>query len=180
MAEKSESGLLEVLLDSWDRNNRILVNLARAVPERGLAARAMVGSPSVAEMLSHIHYVRLVFVSEDAPEFAKELPDEWVPERDRGRIIQLLNESAIVLREAVKGRLAAGRQMDTHFDHPVLLLQHMIWHEGYHHGQIKLALKAAGCALSNQEIGPLTWRVWMNKTPEKGRGQQPPMNTDKH
>lgn len=164
MAEKSESGLLEVLLDSWDRNNRIVVNLARAVPERGLSARATAGSPSVAEMLTHIHYVRLVFVSEDAPEFAKDVPDEWVAERDRERIVKSLNESAIVVREAVKGRLAAGRQMDVHFDHPILLLQHLIWHEGYHHGQIKLALKAAGCALSNQEIGPLTWRVWMNKT----------------
>ena len=26
----------------------------------------------------------------------------------------------------------------------ILLLQHMLWHEGYHHGQIKLALKVAG------------------------------------
>ncbi|HET9401110.1 MAG TPA: DinB family protein [Candidatus Acidoferrales bacterium] len=165
--DSREEGLLNALLDSWDRNNRIVVNLARAVPERGLAARAMVGSPSVAEMLSHIHYVRLVFVSEDAPEFAKEVPDEWTAERERERIIQLLDESAAVVRNAVKGRLAAGRQMDMHFDHPILMLQQLIWHEGYHHGQIKLALKAAGCALSNQEIGPLTWRVWMNKTPGK-------------
>ena len=159
--------MLEALLDSWDRNNRILVNLARAVPERGLAARAAAGSPSVAEMLTHIHHVRLAFVAEDAPEFAKGVPNDWVGERDCGRIVHMLNESAIVVREAVKGRLESGRQMDMHFDHPVLMLQHLIWHEGYHHGQIKLALKAAGCALSNQEIGPLTWRVWMNKTPDK-------------
>jgi hypothetical protein len=30
-----------------------------------------------------------------------------------------------------------------HYDHPILLLQHMLWHEGYHHGQISLALTAA-------------------------------------
>jgi uncharacterized damage-inducible protein DinB len=53
--------------------------------------------------------------------------------------------------------------MDTHYDHPILLLQHMLWHEGYHHGQIKLALKMAGCPLSDDEAGPLTWSVWMNK-----------------
>ena len=47
----------------------------------------MKGSPSVAELFMHIHYVRLVFVSEDAPEFARELPEkEWVAERDPGRI----------------------------------------------------------------------------------------------
>jgi uncharacterized damage-inducible protein DinB len=43
------------------------------------------------------------------------------------------------------------------------MLQHMVWHEGYHHGQIKLALKLAGCPMTNEVAGPGTWRVWMNK-----------------
>jgi len=34
--------------------------------------------------------------------------------------------------------------MKVYYDHPLLYLQHMIWHEGYHHGQIKLALKVMG------------------------------------
>ena len=170
MVESQDAVLLEVLLDSWERNNRILVNLARAVPGEALDARAMTSSPTVAEMLSHIHHVRLSFVAEDAPEFSKGVPDEWIAERDRERIVQLLNESALAIRDAVKGRIESGRPTDLHFDHPILLLQQMIWHEGYHHGQIKLALKAAGHPLSNKEIGPLTWRVWMNKTP--GRGAQ--------
>jgi uncharacterized damage-inducible protein DinB len=106
-----------------------------------------------------------VFVSEDAPEFAREVPkEEWVAERDRDRIAQMLNESARVVREAVKGRVEAGRDMNLHFDHPILLLQHMIWHEGYHHGQIKLALKLAGHRITNKEAGPVTWHVWMDKT----------------
>ena len=33
----------------------------------------------LAELFTHIHYVRLVFVFEDAPEFARDLPEEeWV------------------------------------------------------------------------------------------------------
>jgi len=157
--------LLESLLDSWDRNNTILVNLLRALPEGGLEARPMEGSPSVAELLTHIHYVRLVFVSEDAPEFAGTLPDEeWAAERDPARIAQMLNESATTLRNAVKGRLEAGRNMDLHYDHPILMLQHMLWHEGYHHGQIKLALKLAGRPITNEVAGPITWGVWMRKT----------------
>jgi uncharacterized damage-inducible protein DinB len=44
------------------------------------------------------------------------------------------------------------------------MLQHMIWHEGYHHGQIKLALKAAGQPLDDRAIGQVTWRVWMDKS----------------
>jgi len=88
--------LLEALLDSWDRSNTILLNLLRALPEGGLEARAMEGSPSIAELLTHIHFVRLVFVSEDAPECAGSLPeDEWVGERDPGRIAKMLNDSVV-------------------------------------------------------------------------------------
>jgi uncharacterized damage-inducible protein DinB len=164
MLDATDQRLLEALLDSWDRNNTILVNLLRAVPEGGLAVRAMEGSPSVAELFTHIHYVRLVFVLEDAPEFARKVPEEeWTGERDPERIAQMLNESAKAVREAVKGRVEAGRDMDLHYDHPILLLQHMIWHEGYHHGQIKLALKLAGRPIADAKAGPVTWGVWMRK-----------------
>ena len=165
MLEAPDQTLLEALLDSWDRNNTILVNLLRALPEGGLEARAMQDSPSIAELFTHIHYVRLVFVSEDAPEFGSNLPEvEWRAERDPGRIAAMLNDSAKAVRNAVKGRVEAGRDMDLHYDHPILLLQHMVWHEGYHHGQMKLALKLAGHPMTNEEAGPITWGVWMRKT----------------
>jgi uncharacterized damage-inducible protein DinB len=157
--------LLDALLDSWDRNNTIVVNLLRALPEGVLDATAIDGSKTIGAQLTHIHYCRLVFVAEDAPEVARPVPTgEWVIERDRNRLAAMLNESATAVREAVKGRLEAGRAMDLHYDHPILMLQHLIWHEGYHHGQIKLALKAAGRAMDDEEIGPLTWDVWMEKT----------------
>jgi DinB family len=106
MADELDQSLLEALLDSWDRNNAILVNLLRALPEGGLEARAMEDSPSVAELFTHIHYVRLVFVSEDAPEFARKLPEEeWLNERNPDRIAQMLNESAKAVRDAVKSRV---------------------------------------------------------------------------
>jgi uncharacterized damage-inducible protein DinB len=156
--------LLDALLDSWERNNLILLNLLRAVSQDGLQARATPDSPTVAQLFTHIHYVRLVFVFEDAPERAVELPTaEWVDERNVEQIATWLRASGAAVRDAVRGRLASGRPMEMHYDHPILLLQHMIWHEGYHHGQIKLALKMAGCPLSDDQAGPLTWRVWMNK-----------------
>jgi uncharacterized damage-inducible protein DinB len=156
--------LLDVLLDSWDRNNTILVNLLHAVPEDGLRARPMANSPSIGEMFAHIQYVRLIFISEDAPEFAMELPEkEWTTESDRSRMAKMLNDSAKAVRNAVQGRLQSGQEMNRHYDHPILFLQHMIWHEGYHHGQIKLALKLMGNPISNQEAGPITWNIWMRK-----------------
>ena len=160
-----DQNLLHALLDSWDRNNTILVNLLRGLPQGGLEARAMQGSPSVAEMFTHMHDVRLVFVLEDAPEFSKKREaEEWAAERDPARLAEMLNQSAKVVRDAVKSKVESGGEMKLHYDHPILFLQHMIWHEGYHHGQIKLALKLTGTPIPNKDAGPFTWRVWMNKT----------------
>ena len=164
MSDAPDQRLLEALLDSWDRNNTILINLLRALPKGGLETRAIESSPSVAELFTHIHYVRLVFVLEDAPELGGELPEkEWVAEHDPDRIARMLNGSASAVRDAVENRVRAGRDMDLHYDHPILLLQHMLWHEGYHHGQIKLALKLAGQAISDEQAGPPTWGIWMRK-----------------
>src|SRR5271163_1549453 len=122
MSNAPDQRLLEALLDSWDRNNTILLNLLRVLPEGGLEARAMEGSPSIAQLFTHIHYVRLVFVFEDAPEFARSVPEgEWVVERDSGRLVDMLNDSARAVRDAVKSRVEAGRDMDLHYDHPILL-----------------------------------------------------------
>jgi uncharacterized damage-inducible protein DinB len=75
----------------------------------------------------------------------------------------MLKDSAKAVRDALKSRIEAGQQMNLHYDHPILLLQHMLWHEGYHHGQIKLALKVTARPIPNKDAGPGTWGVWMRK-----------------
>jgi uncharacterized damage-inducible protein DinB len=164
MTDPRTLSLLEPLLDSWDRSDRILVNLLRALPEGGLEAAAGEGSPTVAQLFTHMHYVRLAFVEDNVPEHAVPLPPEWVAETEPDRIAGMLAASAGVVRQAVESRVTAGRDMDLHFDHPILLLQHLVWHEAYHHGQIKLALKAAGLRPDDREIARGTWGVWMRKT----------------
>ncbi len=105
--------LLDALLDSWRRNNLILINLLRAIPEAGMEARVVDGSPTVAQMFIHMHYCRMLFAAEEAPELAKPLPEgEWRAERNRDRIAAMLDESAGVLRDVVVGRLRAGRGLD--------------------------------------------------------------------
>lgn len=164
MSDAPGQHLLEALLDSWDRNNTILLNLLRALPDGALEARAMETSPSIAQMFTHIHYVRLVLVFEGAPEFSSNAPvEEWATELDRDRLAQMLNESAKAVHDAVKSRVESGRHMNLHYDHPILLLQHMLWHEGYHHGQIKLALKLTSRPMPDDQAGPLTWGLWMRK-----------------
>src|SRR5579859_4314373 len=101
MSDLPDRRLLEALRDSWDRNNTILLNLLGALPDGGMEARAMAGSPSVAEMFTHIHYVRLVFVSEDAPEFGITVPEkEWLAAHDPTCIARMLTESAKAVRDA--------------------------------------------------------------------------------
>lgn len=156
--------LLDALLDSWRRNNTILVNLLRALPEDTMELSAVDGSPTVRGLFMHMHYCRMVFVHECTPELGVTVPQgEWRGERDRERIVAMLNQSAEAVRDAFVTRLQSGRPMDTHYDHPILLLQHFVWHEGYHHGQIKVALKRAGRAFDDEEIGRVTWDVWMEK-----------------
>ena len=159
------TNVLDALLDAWDRNNVITTNLLRLVPNDAMDLRPIDGSPSIGQLFMHLHYCRLVFVFEDAPEFARPVPKgEWTIERERERLTQMFNDSAKAVREAVEGRVTSGREMDRHYDHPILMLQHLIWHEGYHHGQIKLALKLAGRSIPDDEAGTLTWDIWMKKT----------------
>jgi len=165
MTNATYISLLDAILDSWDRNNTIVINLFRALSPEAMKIRPAPGSPSIAQLFTHIHYVRSVFVLEDAPEWATKLPDEeWGVDPSPERMVQRLNDSAKAVRDAVKGRLDSAREMNLHYDHPILMLQHLIWHEGYHHGQIKIALKTAGRPFKDEEIGPLSWGVWMKKT----------------
>jgi hypothetical protein len=104
---------------------------------------------------------RGVSVFENAPEFAEGVPEEeWVVELDPDRIARMLDDSARRVRDAVKSRVESGRDLDLDYDHPILLIQLLIFHEAYHHGQIKLALKAAGRPAPDDEAGPITWDVW--------------------
>lgn len=153
--------LLDAVLNSWDRSNVALINLLRSIPADGLQARAMDGSPTIAEMFTHLHHERMVSVCENAPEHAGQVPArEWNPERDPARIDEMLVESGTRVRDAVRSRIEADRGLDRDFAHPVQLLQFLIFHDAYHHGQIKLALKAAGIPMADDTAGPLIWDVW--------------------
>lgn len=160
----SSDPILDALLDSWDRNNQILIGLLRLLPPGAFDLRTHPDSPTIGEWFDHLHYCREIFVWEDAPECGHPVEEHArVVERDVDRLTEKLNSSAQLVSGAVRSRLAAGRGMDVHYDHPILMLQHLLWHDAYHHGQIKLALKLAGQPLSDDDAGPVTWDVWMDK-----------------
>jgi uncharacterized damage-inducible protein DinB len=170
MSQSPDQSLLEALLDSWDRNNTIMVGLLHALPTGGLKARATPESPTITALFMHVCYLRFALVCESDPEFAAQHPEiipnddqEWLEEYDLERITKMLNDSAKLLRDAVKRWIDMGQSVKAAspgYDHPILLLQHMIWHEGYHVGQMKLALKITGRPMTNKEAGAVTWSVW--------------------
>ena len=163
--------LLSAVLDSWQRNNRIVRNVLNVLPEDGLTYVAMEGSPSVAELFYHIHDVRYFFVSQTAPEFSQNIPEFFKAEvtHDIHRITTMLNQSASAVHDAVKSRLESGQDLagkNVRYDHPVLLLQHMLWHEGYHVGQMKIALKRSGFVLNDEQEMTGIWNVWRHESVE--------------
>lgn len=153
--------LLDATLDAWERSNTALLNLLSLIQVGGLEARAMAGSPTVGEMLAHVHRERMVSVLENAPEWAgAAAQDEWATLGDERQIAAHLGESARRVRDAVRARTLSDQALDRDFAHPIQLLQFLIFHDSYHHGQIKLALKAAGCPIRDDDAGPLIWDVW--------------------
>ena len=155
------SPLLDAILTAWDRHQATMLGLLSVIPAGGLAARAMDSSPTVGAMFAHMHYERMVSVKENAPEWAGTIPAvQWNPAAGQEQLRSMLEESGQRVRQAVQARIEADRSLDQDFPHPLQLLQFLIFHESYHHGQIKLALKATGNPLDDEVIGPLTWDVW--------------------
>ena len=96
--------------------------------------RPMANSPPSREVATSTTSDR--FVLEDVPEF-QGLPDEeWVAEPDRARLEQLLNSSAKAAADAVRDKVETTREMNLHYDHPILMLQHMVARGLHLHGQI--------------------------------------------
>ncbi len=162
--------VLEALLDSFQRNNAILLNLLRVLPQGGMDARAIEGSQSVGVQFAHIQNTRLFWLEQVAPELGEGLiqlfaqdGEGWTVERDPQRIEEALRASAQAVCDAVKDRLESGQPMKgehASYDHPILFLQHMLWHEGYHFGQMKLALKAAGHVWDDAQEEKTVWSLW--------------------
>jgi uncharacterized damage-inducible protein DinB len=161
------TNLLEALLESWDRNNTILINLIKSLPEGSLDLRPSETSWPVAVHLSHIHELRLFWLGQTAPEFAQGVSslfrvdgDNWIAQRDLGKVMAGLEASHKAVRDAVKTHIEADTATLGPYSHPVHFLQHMFWHEGYHYGQLMLALKSLKYATSDEWQEENIWNVW--------------------
>jgi uncharacterized damage-inducible protein DinB len=156
--------LAEALLDSWDRQARIVRAVADRVDETNKHQKPSADGWPLYEHLAHIHLVRRFWLSRIDPERAKAFPSSyrsaWTdPIDDLDQIRQLLDQSAVAIREALEPRLVAGDPVGG-YDHPVLFLQHMVWHEGWHVGLIMLGLREAGQEPPEEWEETHLWGEW--------------------
>src|SRR4051812_15263003 len=137
------------LLDSWDRQARIVNAVATLVNDSNKNAKPSPDGWPIYEHLAHIQLVRKYWLGQLDEARMKSLVDlyngGWTdPIDDLAAIRRALNDSALAVREVVQKALAEGKEKVGGYDNPVLYLQHMVWHDGWHVGLIFLGLRLNG------------------------------------
>lgn len=160
------SQLIDTLLESWDRQTRIVGHVAAAVTPEQLAFVSRDGENPIDDHLCHIHGTRLYWLSQAAPTFAEPLAslyakegDNWTPCNDLDQIRTSLAASAAGVREAMAVLLETPGPVGP-YSHPLHFMQHMIWHEGWHASAILHALRANGAELDEAWEDAHVWDVW--------------------
>lgn len=163
--------IASALLDSWDRQCRIVNSVASLVDEKNRQVKPSEDGWALDAQLAHIHQVRRYWLSQFAPERAKDLiktvGDDWeTPIDDLQKIKAALLASGMAVREAVRERLGPDLQPSGAYENPVLFLQHMVWHEGWHVGLLFLGLRLAGQDPTEEWSEAHVWGEW--RTEELG------------
>jgi uncharacterized damage-inducible protein DinB len=159
--------ITQMLLDSWDRQCQIIDAVASLATEENRHFKPSEDGWSIDRHLAHCHNVRTFWTTQVAP---KSVELERFGVDDAGEITatletvrSALSQSAALVREVVADGLATGEPLvgeNVTYDNPVLLLQHMIWHEGWHTGLIFLALRLNGQEPPEEWEEPNVWGKW--------------------
>jgi uncharacterized damage-inducible protein DinB len=164
--------LAETLLESWDRQCRIVENVASLIDDKNRQFKPSDDGMTLDRQLSHMHGVRRYFLSQVAPEHAAGLAsasadNEGTPLADLDTIKAYLQASGTAVRAAVQEGLEKGGPMaggNVVYDNAVLFLQHMVWHDGWHVGLIFLALRLNGQEPPEEWEEPNVWGQWRTES----------------
>lgn len=164
--------IAEALLDSWDRQCRIVNSVAALINEGNRHAKPSEDGWALDAHLAHMHGVRRFFLSQVSPEHAAGLPratsdDQGTPLPDLTAIKACLTASEAAVRAAVRDAIVKGGPMASEhvtYDNPVVFLQHMVWHDGWHVGLIFLALRLNGQEPPEEWEEPNVWGQWRTES----------------
>lgn len=157
--------LSEALLDSWDRQARIVATVAERIDDSNRLARPCDDGMLLFEQLAHIHHTRRFWLRQLSEARADALPKSmrngWEdPVEDLASLREMLAQSASAIRETMSEALGRPLGKIGFYDNAVLFLQHMIWHEGWHVGQIMTSLRLAGQDPGEEWEEAHLWGEW--------------------
>ena len=161
---------LDAILETWQRNTRVILNILRALPEGGIDARDQGGTWAIAHHLADMQGGNVYWLEKSAPRFAEGLEQLYTenagvisgpktePERDPQKIIAAFERANEAVERAVRHHVETGEPFGDVYAHPVFFLQHMLWHQAYHTGQIVWALKQSGMRFSDDQTFEMIWK----------------------
>jgi len=166
------NSLLEAILDSWDRQARIVNSVGSLVSKDTGNLRPAPGSWPIYLHLVHIHSTRQYFLGQFDEAAQNRLPsfpnDDDLSVEDLDTIRNALALSSVAVRKAVGDALEKGIDKVGWYDNALLYLQHMVWHEGWHVGLIMQALRLGGHEPSDEWEGANIWGEWRTEVWEEG------------
>ena len=159
----------EALLDSWDRQCRIVDAVMTKIDDSNKHIKPSEDGWALDKQLAHMHNTRKFFLKNVAPEIAAPLgksyiDDEGTPVQNLEELKAMVRASGTAVRKATEELIKKGIVQAGFYDNPILFLQHMVWHEGWHVGLIFLALRLNGQEPEEEWEEEKVWGEWRTET----------------
>jgi uncharacterized damage-inducible protein DinB len=109
--------MLDVFLESWDRQAKIIDNLFEIVDDRRKLAKPSDDGMPIFEQFAHIHNTRRAWLSQFSPahldgygrSYVQIREERWEPVQDLAQLRELLGYSARAVRQATEQAILAGQ-----------------------------------------------------------------------
>jgi uncharacterized damage-inducible protein DinB len=148
----------EQLIEAWAINNRINLYMLEAIPAEALSGVSASKGRSVAEVLGHIHNVRLMWLQSAAPALLEGLP-KLDGTADTAALRDALTASGQAIAELLRQGLASGR-IKGFKPNAVAFFGYLVAHDAYHRGEVGIILKQSGHPLDQKTAyGQWEWGV---------------------
>lgn len=155
-AQTSSDKLVDDLLTTWDKHVSMNALLLKGIEGAYLNDKSTSGGRNVGEQFAHMHNVRMMWLSQLAPDQAKGIDDEVDAEESlkKEELTKSMNASEKLVRTILKDALQKGTKLGEMS--PTRFLGYLISHESHTRGQIILAMKQSDHALPPQ----VTYGIW--------------------
>ena len=162
MARTADS-VAEQVLDTWRRNNDILLHLLAGIPKHGFEALpAGSRGRTVALQFAHLDKVRrgwlqyhLTGKQDRLPRADKENPPS------PAQLKKALKESGKAVEDYLARALRGEEKTRMFGGQPVRWMAYLIAHEAHHRGNMLLALKQSGQRVPDKVALEGLWMAWM-------------------